>query len=235
MWFGRSKDYFFPVVNNEVNCASDKLVETTKTSLPCSPAVDQSVSWISRSNSVRLRILLSRIPCTVNKSPPNYQFGVLDTKSLIRLIRLVVCILTHPTGSSKYGTTRKIHNKTSNKIYACSGTVDLVRPVKSQVGSNGFRRKTRCLYAGQVLKDSEVISEAISEPCLGVMPTVKKPFRRSTRVRKPVERLITTMWIEWRVGLCWNFYTKEKKHWTRSVVVSCRREQLFILWAYFRH
>ena len=84
-----------------------KLVETTKTSLPCSPAVDQSVSWISRSNSVRLRIPLSRIPCTVNKSPLNYQFGVLDTKSLIRLIRLVVCILTHPTGSSKYGTTRK--------------------------------------------------------------------------------------------------------------------------------
>ena len=57
-----SKDDFFPVVKSEINCASDGVVETTKTSLPCSPAVDQSVSWISRANSVPLRILLSRIP-----------------------------------------------------------------------------------------------------------------------------------------------------------------------------
>ena len=52
----------FPVAKSEINCASDGLVETTKTSLPCSPAVDQSVSWVSRVNSVQLRILLSRIP-----------------------------------------------------------------------------------------------------------------------------------------------------------------------------
>ena len=49
--------------------------------------IDQSVSLISRANSVSLRILLSRIP--VNKYPRNslartYQFGVLDNKSLIR-------------------------------------------------------------------------------------------------------------------------------------------------------
>ena len=49
-------------MKSEINCASDGVVETTKTSLPCSPAVDQSVSWISRANSVPLRILLSRIP-----------------------------------------------------------------------------------------------------------------------------------------------------------------------------
>jgi len=59
--FGRSKDDF-SVVKNETNCASDGLVETTKTSLPCSPAVDQSVSPIFRANSVPLRILLSGIP-----------------------------------------------------------------------------------------------------------------------------------------------------------------------------
>ena len=41
--FGRSKDNFFPVMKSEINCNSDGLVETTKTSLPCSPAVDQSV------------------------------------------------------------------------------------------------------------------------------------------------------------------------------------------------
>ena len=169
MWFGRSKDYFFPVVNNEVNCASDKLVETTKTSLPCSPAVDQSVSWISRSNSVRLRILLSSIPCTVNKSPPNYQFGVLDTKSLIRLIRLVVCILTHPTGSSKYGTTRKNTQRyyttkrlirymlapgplisldqlrVKSGVTVSEGKLDVYMPVKSLKIRRRFRRRYQCL------------------------------------------------------------------------------------------
>ena len=31
------------------------------------PAVDQSVSWISRANSVPLRILLSRIPCKIHE------------------------------------------------------------------------------------------------------------------------------------------------------------------------
>ena len=53
---------FFPVVKSEINGASDGLLETTKTSLPCSPAVDQSVSWISCANSVTFCILLSRIP-----------------------------------------------------------------------------------------------------------------------------------------------------------------------------
>ena len=56
----------------------------------------------------------------VNKCPRNspartQQFAVLDNKSLIRrfvvyyrrVFLLVVCILTRPTGSSKYGTTRK--------------------------------------------------------------------------------------------------------------------------------
>ena len=56
----------------------------------------------------------------VNKYPRNSpsrtkQFGVLDNKSLIRRfvvqyrwkVLLVVCILTRPMGSSKYGTTRK--------------------------------------------------------------------------------------------------------------------------------
>ena len=45
----------------KVDCTSDGVVETTKTSLRCSRAVDQSVSWISRANSVPLGILLSRI------------------------------------------------------------------------------------------------------------------------------------------------------------------------------
>ena len=53
---------FFPVLKSEINCASDGSVETTKTSLPCFPAVDQLVSWISRVNSVPLGILLSCIP-----------------------------------------------------------------------------------------------------------------------------------------------------------------------------
>ena len=52
----------FPVVKSDINCASDGVVETTKTSLPISPAVDQSVSWISRANFVPFRILLLRIP-----------------------------------------------------------------------------------------------------------------------------------------------------------------------------
>ena len=58
----------------------------------------------------------------------------------------------------------------------------------------------RDVYAGQrtregipEVKDTEVISRANSEQSLGVIPTIKQPFRRSTRVRKPVERLITTM------------------------------------------
>ena len=49
------------ILKIEISCASDGVVETTKTSLPCSPAVDQSVSWISRAIS----ILLSRIPCKI--------------------------------------------------------------------------------------------------------------------------------------------------------------------------
>ena len=60
----------------EINCTSDGVIETIKTSLPCSAALDQSLGWISLANSVPLRIL-------------------------------VVCILTRPMGSSKYGTTRK--------------------------------------------------------------------------------------------------------------------------------
>ena len=43
-------------MKSEINRASDGVVETTKTSLPSSPAVDQSVSWISRANSVPLRL-----------------------------------------------------------------------------------------------------------------------------------------------------------------------------------
>ena len=70
-------------MKSEINCASDGVVETTKTSLPCSPAVDQSVSWISRVNSVALRILLSRIPREI-RPHGHKQFGVLDNKSLIR-------------------------------------------------------------------------------------------------------------------------------------------------------
>ena len=72
---------FFPVLKSEINCASDGSVETTKTSLPCFPAVDQLVSWISRVNSVSLGILLSCIPRKFRQQGP--------------------------TGSSKYGTTRK--------------------------------------------------------------------------------------------------------------------------------
>ena len=74
---------FFPVLKSEINCASDGSVETTKTSLACFPAVDQLVSWISRTNSVPLGILLSCIPRTFR------QHG--------------------PTGSSKYGTTKNTH------------------------------------------------------------------------------------------------------------------------------
>ena len=72
---------FFPVVKGEINCCRDGSVETTKISLPCSTAVDPSVSWISRANAVPLSILLSRI------SPKFRSHG--------------------RTGSSKYGTTRK--------------------------------------------------------------------------------------------------------------------------------
>ena len=50
-------------MESEINRASDGVIETKKTSLPCPPAVDQSVSWISRADSVPLRILLTRIPC----------------------------------------------------------------------------------------------------------------------------------------------------------------------------
>ena len=53
--------FSFPL-SKKINRASCGFVETTKTSLPCSPAVHQSVSWISRANSVPPRILLSRIP-----------------------------------------------------------------------------------------------------------------------------------------------------------------------------
>ena len=71
---------FFPVVRSETNCPSDGLVKTTKSSLPFSPAVDQSVSWIYCSNSIPLRILLSRnyynlqsvhFEFPVNKHPQN--------------------------------------------------------------------------------------------------------------------------------------------------------------------
>ena len=75
----------FPIVKSEINCASDGFVETTKTSLPCSPAVDQSVSWISRANSVPLCILLSRIPCKlISAKLARIKICVLDNKSLIR-------------------------------------------------------------------------------------------------------------------------------------------------------
>jgi len=39
----QKNDIFFPVMKSEINCTSDGLVETTKTSLPCSPAVEQLV------------------------------------------------------------------------------------------------------------------------------------------------------------------------------------------------
>ena len=55
------KRWFFPFVKSEINCASDGLVVTTKTSLLCSPAVDQSVCWISCANSIPLHILLWHI------------------------------------------------------------------------------------------------------------------------------------------------------------------------------
>ena len=80
---GDRKTIFFPVVKSEINCASAGLFETTKTSLPCSPAVDQSVSCISH-NSVPLRILLSRIPRKkYPRNSPAWAFGVLVVKSLM--------------------------------------------------------------------------------------------------------------------------------------------------------
>ena len=52
------------------------------------PVIDQSVSLISRTNSVPLCILLSRISCKLtsrrNSLARRYQFGALDNKSLIR-------------------------------------------------------------------------------------------------------------------------------------------------------
>ena len=75
--------HFFDAVKSGINCASDGVVETTKTSLPCSPAVDyKSGSWISRANSVTLRILLSCIPCKYISAKFAHT-GVLDNKSLI--------------------------------------------------------------------------------------------------------------------------------------------------------
>ena len=54
---------FCTVIKSELNFASDSLVKTTKIKLTCSPAVEQSVSGISRTNSVPLHVLLSCILC----------------------------------------------------------------------------------------------------------------------------------------------------------------------------
>ena len=70
------KSIIFPVVKSEINCASDGLVETTKTSLPYSPAVDKSVSGISRAKSVPFRILLTQINI----------YTILHNKTLLRYV-----------------------------------------------------------------------------------------------------------------------------------------------------
>ena len=57
------KSIFFLAVKSETNCASDSFVETTKTTLPCLPAFDQSVTELNFcANSVPFRIRLSLIP-----------------------------------------------------------------------------------------------------------------------------------------------------------------------------
>ena len=85
------------------------MVETTKTSLPCSPAVGQSVSWISRFNFVPLRIPLSRIPgedimaCWII----NLFLDVLLCSIVEYFYSLFVFWLAQLTGLSKHGTTPK--------------------------------------------------------------------------------------------------------------------------------
>ena len=81
----------FPVVECEINCASDGLVETTKTSFPGSPAVVQSVGFPA---PIPLRILLSRIPCKLISA----KFARTDNNLACWIINLFVCILTRPTG-----------------------------------------------------------------------------------------------------------------------------------------
>ena len=78
----------FPVVECEINCASDGLVETTKTSFP---AVDQSVGFPA---PIPLRILLSRIPCKFISA----KFTRTDNNLACWITNLFVCILTRPTG-----------------------------------------------------------------------------------------------------------------------------------------
>ena len=86
----------------------------------------------------------------------------------------------------------------SNKLHAPEPLIALDQlRVKSGIAVTEGKRD---VYAGQgtrkdipEVKDTEVISRANAEQSLGVIPTIKQPFRRSTRVRKPVERLITTM------------------------------------------
>ena len=86
----------------------------------------------------------------------------------------------------------------SNKLHAPEQLIALDQlRVKSGIAVTEGKRN---VHAGQgtredipEVKDTEVISRANSEQSLGVIPTIKQPFRRSTRVRKPVERLITTM------------------------------------------
>jgi len=77
------KRRFIPDVKSEINCTSDDLVKTTKTTLPCSPAVDQPVSWIS----FRFACFCHTFPGS--KYPQNspagtQQFGLLNNQSLIR-------------------------------------------------------------------------------------------------------------------------------------------------------
>ena len=77
---------FFPVVKSEINCASDGLVETTKTSLPCSLLTNQLAGFPP---PIPFRFAYFRHAFPENKYPRNSpartkQFGVLDNKSLIR-------------------------------------------------------------------------------------------------------------------------------------------------------
>ena len=86
----------------------------------------------------------------------------------------------------------------SNKLHAPETLIALDQ-LRVKSGITVTERK-QDVYAGQgtrentpEIKDTEVFSKANSEQSLGVIHTHKQPFRRSTRVQKPVERLIPTM------------------------------------------
>ena len=86
----------------------------------------------------------------------------------------------------------------SNKLHAPELLIALDQ-LRVKLGVMVTERK-RYVYAGQgtredipEIKDTEVISRESSEPSLGVISIIKQSFRRSTRVQKPVEKLITTM------------------------------------------